>query len=105
MGDGLYQQIYEVVRMIPEGRVATYGQIAELIGIRSARVVGYAMAACRDPEVPWQRVVNSRGQISPRAGADPCLSQRQLLESEGVQFSRTGRIDFMRFGWPGPGLE
>src|SRR5438876_3739234 len=82
-----YQRIYAVVRRIPRGRVATYGQIAKLAGLPgAARQVGYALHALRPgSRVPWQRVVNARGSISlapMRGGVD----QRILLEREGVHF-------------------
>jgi methylated-DNA-protein-cysteine methyltransferase-like protein len=100
----LYRAIWETAERIPFGRVATYGQIAALAGHpRQPRLVGYAMH--RLPEgsrVPWHRVVNARGEISQRAAS--ILSgeenlQRVLLEREGVQFDRAGRIDLKRFGW------
>jgi methylated-DNA-protein-cysteine methyltransferase related protein len=96
----LYQRIYAVVRQIPPGKVATYGQIAEIIGC-SARMVGYAMAALKHidaPDVPWQRVVNRMGQISI---LDPFgkTIQRQILEEEGVKFSKNDKIDFRDYGW------
>lgn len=98
----MYAHIYRVVRRIPRGRVATYGQVAELAGIPGqARQVGYALNALPDQAtVPWQRVINARGEISPRA--DPGLVehvQRALLEAEGVQFDDTGRIDLTRYRW------
>jgi methylated-DNA-protein-cysteine methyltransferase related protein len=103
-------QVWEIVRMIPPGRVFTYGQVATLIpppGIPEkdyrawgARWVGGAMAAC--PEgVPWQRVINAQGKISLRPGTGGAR-QRQLLEDEGVQFDQRERIDLARFGWEGP---
>jgi methylated-DNA-protein-cysteine methyltransferase related protein len=100
----LYQRIYAIVRQIPPGRVATYGQIAEITGGCSARMVGYAMAALRGgdfPDVPWQRVINRKGKISI---LDPFgqHAQRLLLEAEGVQFDQHDRIDFHLYGWLGP---
>lgn len=97
----LYQRIYAVVRQIPCGKVATYGQIANIVGGCSARMVGYAMAALKnggDPDVPWQRVINHRGKISIH---DPFGKnmQRQLLEEEGIYFNRNDEIDFKEFGW------
>ena len=97
-----YTRIYSVVRRIPRGRVATYGQIAELAGLPGcARQVGYALFALRseDDSVPWQRVVNARGEISTRSepGFEPI--QQQLLESEGVAFDARGRLDLDRFRW------
>ncbi len=102
-----YPQIYAVVRLIPRGRVATYGQIATLSGLPGhARQVGYALfRVAPEADVPWQRVVNSRGEVSYstlRHGSDDL--QRALLETEGVQFSTTGRIDLRRYLWQ-PELE
>jgi methylated-DNA-protein-cysteine methyltransferase-like protein len=104
----LYEQIYHIVRQIPPGQVATYGQIAGIVGRCSARMVGYAMAALRSgdyPDVPWQRVINRQGKISI---LDPIgkYHQRELLEKEGVTFDKNDRIDFKEYGWLGvPGEE
>ncbi|MBI2993263.1 MAG: MGMT family protein [Gammaproteobacteria bacterium] len=96
----LYQRIYDQVRRVPRGRVATYGQIALCAGRCGARQVGYALAALPDDsDVPWQRVVNSRGEISRRSSSDGHDHQRWLLEEEGIEFSTAGRIDLPRFGW------
>ncbi len=95
-------EFYDVVRQIPAGRVATYGQVAALAGYsRHARQVGYALFALDgDSDVPWQRVVNARGEISSRAmGGYAENRQRALLEGEGVDFSPAGRIDLSRFRW------
>ncbi len=96
-----FPRIYEVARQIPHGCVATYGQIAEVMGPPvTAREVGDAMAALRagqpDPPVPWQRVINAQGRVS--------TGQRQqlLLEQEGVVFNVKGVTDLGRFGWQGP---
>jgi methylated-DNA-protein-cysteine methyltransferase-like protein len=101
--------VWEIVQQIPEGKVATYGQIAGLIpppgGMEAksyrafgARWAGGAMAACPQG-VPWQRVINAQGRISLRAGAE---KQRQLLEAEGVEFDDRGRVDLKRYQWDGP---
>lgn len=99
-----WKRVYEVVRSIPRGRVATYGQVARLAGLAGhARQVGYALHALPElSSVPWHRVVNARGEISlPRAsGAD--VTQRLRLEREGVRFDGKGRIDLKAFGWEGP---
>jgi methylated-DNA-protein-cysteine methyltransferase-like protein len=98
-----YARIYEVVRRIPRGRVASYGQVALEAGLPGhARQVGYAMAALPDDsDVPWHRVVNARGEISRRAGGGhvPERIQRALLEAEGVAFDARDRIDIERFRW------
>jgi methylated-DNA-protein-cysteine methyltransferase-like protein len=103
----LYDRIYAVTRQIPLGKVSTYGQIATIVGRGcTARQVGYAMAALRsdNKSVPWQRVINSRGEISLRAG-EGGARQRGLLEAEGVEFDPQGRTDFNLFGWEGPDWE
>ena len=96
-----YQRIYAVVRRIPRGRVATYGQVAGLARLPGrARQVGYAMAALPSgSKVPWQRVVNATGRISRRRIPGAELTQRVLLEREGVRFGAGGRIALKRFGW------
>ena len=96
-----YLRFYEVVESIPEGRVATYGQVAMLAGKPGrARLVGHAMSSLDEAsEVPWHRVVNSRGEISRRGLGDSEHFQRILLESEGVTFSEAGRINLKRFLW------
>lgn len=93
--------ILAVVRRVPPGRVATYGQIAKLAGLpRNARQVGTILGQLDDDEsVPWHRVVNSAGRISERGGTVYEGLQRFELESEGVEFSETERIDLQRFQW------
>jgi methylated-DNA-protein-cysteine methyltransferase-like protein len=95
-----YERIYGVVRRIPRGRVASYGQVARLAGLPgAARQVGYALSALRDgSSVPWHRVVNARGALSARASGFE-TPQRLLLEREGVRFDAAGRIDLARFAW------
>jgi methylated-DNA-protein-cysteine methyltransferase-like protein len=94
-------RIHAVVRRIPRGKVATYGQVAALAGLAGqARLVGYAMHALpTGTRVPWQRVINARGTISLRRGGGGELTQRLLLEGEGVAFDVGGRVSFERFGW------
>jgi len=97
----LYDRIYAVVRRIPPGRVATYGQVAALAGLAGqARLVGYALHRCGQRSLPWQRVVNARGLISPRSDAPGAEElQRAMLVKEGVRFSGAGRIDLEQFRW------
>ena len=103
-----YEQVWNLVRQIPKGKVAAYGQIALMLpppnGVEfeaykafGPRWVGGAMANCPD-DVPWQRVINSQGKISERPGAE---RQRVLLEEEGVVFNEKDRVDMKRFGWKG----
>jgi len=97
----LYEQVYDMVCSVPEGKVASYGQIARLIGRpRHARQVGYALAALpEEHEVPWHRIVNSKGEVSPRSKAGYEDYQRILLEEEGVEFNPAGRIYLKQFLW------
>ena len=98
-----YERIYNVVRQIPVGKVATYGQIAKIVDRCAARMVGYAMAALPfNVDVPWQRVISHRGEISRRSHGDGSLRQRKLLEAEGIQFDKRGRIDLKKGRWAGP---
>lgn len=93
----LYERIYACVAEIPPGRVTAYGTIGQIVGC-PARVVGYALHHLRTiqrSDVPWQRVINVRGEISTYGN-----QQRTLLESEGVVFDERGRINFDEFGWP-----
>lgn len=97
-----HRRIYAVVALIPRGRVATYGQVARLAGLPGhARFVGYALSALdgRSP-VPWHRVVNAAGRISPRRDGGPeSIVQRMLLEKEHVRFDSRGCIRLERFRW------
>ncbi|MBT8446814.1 MAG: methyltransferase [Gammaproteobacteria bacterium] len=96
-----YDEYYAVIRRIPGGRVATYGQVAAAVGRpRNARQVGYALAALPDgTDVPWHRVVNAGGSISARAEPGREGEQRRLLESEGIVFDARDRIDLKRWQW------
>ncbi len=96
-----YRAIYEVVRKIPRGRVATYGQVAELAGLKGhARQVGYALHNLPEgSNVPWQRVVNAAGRVSPRAWSGSEIQQQILLEEEGVVFDSGGRLDLETYRW------
>ena len=95
-----FRKILLIVNSIPSGRVATYGQIAGMIPIPSARVVGFALAGLRESQenTPWHRVVNRHGEISTRR-IDEMMKQKALLVSEGVEFDEEGRIDFAVYGW------
>ena len=95
-----HEAVYDVVRRIPRGTVATYGQVAALAGSAgAARQVGYALAALpASTTVPWHRVLNARGSISPRPGGS-IVTQRLRLEREGVTFGQDGRVDLATSGW------
>ena len=100
MSGPVFAAFYDVVRRIPVGKAATYGQVARLAGMpRCARTVGYAMAACQDPSVPCHRVVDRFG------GTKACFdtyapgTQRALLEAEGVPFTPDGKVDLAACQW------
>ena len=102
MSGYIFGAFYDIVRRIPAGKVATYGQIARLAGMpRCARTVGYAMAGCQDASVPCHRVVDRFG------GTKACFDtyapdmQRALLEAEGVSFRPDGTVDLERCQWDG----
>lgn len=104
----LYDLIYAIVRQVPRGQVATYGQIARIAGRCSAQMVGFALAALpafRDREtsadVPWQRIINAKGMISPHGFGMGSRVQQDLLEEEGIIFNEQGIIDLAVFGWDG----
>jgi methylated-DNA-protein-cysteine methyltransferase-like protein len=101
------ERVWQLVRQVPRGKVATYGQIALMLPppasvdfdsyrAMSPRWVGSAMAGCPD-DVPWQRVINSQGKISERPGAE---KQRTLLEEEGIVFVKD-KVDLKKYGWGG----
>lgn len=96
----LRERIYEVVARVPRGRVATYGQVAALAGFpRHARQVGYALYDTpAELDLPWHRVINARGEVSPRSEPGWEEFQRRLLEDEGIEF-RGGRVDLRRYRW------
>jgi methylated-DNA-protein-cysteine methyltransferase-like protein len=117
---GTFALILRVVARIPRGRVATYGQVARLAGMPgAARAVGWALAALPDErprrgsdgrpvgrDIPWHRVINAQGGISPRGGGLDC-GERQAgrLRREGVRPSKGGRYDLVRYGWDGARAE
>ena len=96
-----YERIYAVIRRIPKGRVATYGQIAALAGIPGhARQVGYALRnAPEELRLPWHRVINAQGRVSERSSRSGDRLQYVLLNNEGIQFDVHGRIALQRYQW------
>ncbi len=107
---GFFARVYALVRRIPRGKVATYGQVAGLLGVpRHARVVGWAMHGNpHGSRVPCHRVIQQGGSLSPNYCLDDPARQRRLLEREGVRFCLDGRVDLTAHQWrptaePGPG--
>lgn len=100
MAASFYDAVWRLARKIPRGKVATYGQLATYLGSpRAARAVGYAMFNVRDERVPWQRVINAKGEISIGGHLHRPDVQRAMLEREGVRFDKAGRIDLARYQW------
>ena len=101
--ESFYAKVYEAVKKIPKGKVVTYGQIANILGSpRAARAVGYALNALKKDDlqaVPWQRVINAKGEISFKGDTIRANLQRKLLEQEGIVFSVVGQINITNFGW------
>lgn len=102
----IFARIHDVVRQIPEGCVATYGQVALIAGAATPRIVGFAMGALPNgSDVPWQRVINSQGRVSLRRDGGRAPEQARRLRAEGVLFDRLGRVDFETVGWTGPAWD
>ncbi len=105
MEPNFFERVYRVVKQIPRGKVASYGQVAALLGHpQAARTVGWALSSltsARAAEVPWHRVINSAGRISISRLDLSADLQRQLLEEEGVEFDASEHVDMRRFGWEG----
>ncbi len=102
---GFHARVAAAVRLVPAGRITTYGDVAGVLGSpRVARQVGWALAALpADSDVPWQRVINARGRISHRGDVLRPSEQQRLLEAEGIAFSDSGRVvgfDNLRWDWP-----
>lgn len=89
-----FEQVYEVVKKIPKGKVVTYGQIAQKLGTRDARKVGWALHANKETNrVPCHRVVNNQGRLAPNFAFDGPEEQRRRLEAEGVSFINQNQVD------------
>lgn len=101
IAENFYQRVYALVRQVPSGKVVTYGQVAALLeNPQAARAVGYALRFLPSgADVPWHRVINHQGQISPRYPAESPMLQRAFLEEEGVMFDAQGCVDLSVYRW------
>ena len=100
VSEGFHERVYARVREVPAGRVTTYGDVASALGSpRVARHVGWALAALRDADVPWHRVINAKGMISFKGDTPRAELQRHRLEAEGVRFDARGRVELSRLRW------
>jgi len=100
---GFFAQVYLLVRQIPPGKVTSYGAIARMLAHpHAARTVGWALHSLPEgSDVPWHRVINSKGYVATAGWEDGPSLQQTLLEAEGVQFDEHGCVDWDRFGWAG----
>jgi len=105
--EDVYTRVYEIVGLIPSGKVATYGQIAQIVGPPcDARMAGWALRAMPGGlHIPWQRVINARGEISSQFREAEARLQRELLGQEGIEFDARDRVDMNRFQWEGPDAD
>jgi methylated-DNA-protein-cysteine methyltransferase related protein len=94
-----FSNVYKLVKKIPEGKVMTYGQIAEIIGTKDARKVGWALHGNKDPEIPCHRVVNKDGAVAVNYAFGGEREQKMRLLSEGVKFKDKIHVDLGRFLW------
>lgn len=102
---GTLERIYAIVQAIPFGQVATYGQLAAYLHLPNPRQVGSALRKLPETtKVPWHRVVNAQGRISPR-GKEAEKRQKERLEKEGVEFDNQGRINLSHYRWNGTELS
>jgi len=100
MSSNIYKEIYKTIKLIPFGKVSTYGQLARINNC-GPRLVGYALKAISEPykNIPWHRVVNSKGEISLKG--EGFNTQKTLLQKEGIIFNKKNRIDLKKYGWQG----
>ena len=97
--NNFFKSVWGVVSTIPSGKVATYGQIAKILGTKDARKVGWALHANSDPKIPCHRVVNKEGGVAPNFAFDGWKEQKRRLIFEGVEFIDEMRVDLNKFLW------
>lgn len=96
---GFFKRVYDIVKLIPSGKVVTYGQIARILGTKDARKVGWALHANKDVNVPCHRVVDRKGRLAPNFAFDGWKEQKRRLISEGIGFTDEIRVDLKRYLW------
>ncbi|HLD92273.1 MAG TPA: MGMT family protein [Patescibacteria group bacterium] len=93
-----FERVYDIVKKIPIGQVMTYGQIAEALGTKDARKVGFALHANKSSEVPCHRVVNKEGGLAKNFAFNGMEEQQRRLEAEGIEFIQDGYVDLLKYG-------
>ncbi len=93
----MWEEVYKVVQKIPKGKVATYGQIANTLGIKDTRKVGWALHANKSSEVPCHRVVNKEGKLADNFAFNGKEEQQRRLEAEGIVFVKDGYVDLDKY--------
>ena len=101
MEDNFFSKVFKVVKQIPKGKVATYGQIAKILNTKDARKVGWALHSNKDSNVPCHRVVDKTGRLAPNFAFDGPKEQKRRLLAEGVEFGDETHVDLDRFRWSG----
>lgn len=94
----LFEKVYQEVKKIPNGKVATYGQIAKRVGTKDSRKVGWALHANKDKKTPCHRVVNKDGRLAPNYAFGGVDEQKKTLLSEGVRFKNNDHVDLEKYG-------
>lgn len=97
---GLFERIRKVVRKIPKGKVATYGQVASMVKTKDARKVGWALWGNIDPKIPCHRVVRADGTLAPNYSLEGWQGQKRRLLPEGVNFKKINQVDLTKYLWP-----
>ena len=98
--NNLFERILAIIKQIPKGKIATYGQIATMVGIQNPRLVGFALASQKeDTEVPWFRIINSKGKISFPEESDSFKIQYSLLKNEGIIFDAKNQVNLNIYRW------
>lgn len=94
----LFEKVYEITKKIPKGKVATYGQIAKVVGSRDVRKIGWALHANKSSDVPCHRVVNKEGKLAKNFAFNGEEEQQRRLESEGIVFTKDLYVDLEKYG-------
>lgn len=97
--EGLFEEVYKIVRTIPKGKVVTYGQLAKMAGTSDARKIGWALHANRDESCPCHRVVNKDGRLAPNFAFDGPKEQKRRLRAEKVEFVNENHVDLAKHKW------